>query len=203
MGERADLPAQSLCFSCRRTTNNNFSQFPSALALSSSFDNAISLGDSPFDLHSFEKKKSNKWIRWREQVGNRPPLVADLPRVGSQPVFNSAIGRQRANVQANASSTYRGTASSFRYVSPSPSSSQTGAYAEVWFHGLLAELLNRQAAASSALVCSIISLGRQCKSRRMLLIAYLMQWWAESDLQNQLEVLVATSQTVLCEESVD
>ena len=102
-GERVDLPLQSFCFtlcfySCWRTTNNNFSQFPLATALSPSFDNIILLGDSHFDLHSFEKRMNSMEGTGGELVVS----LCGLPWVDSQPVFNSAVGRQWANVQTNA-----------------------------------------------------------------------------------------------------
>ncbi len=87
--ERSDLPVQSFCFSRWRTTNNIFSQFPSAAALSLSFDNIILWGHSHFDLYYFEK-----WMKLlRQQVGNRLSFY-ELLWVYSQPVSNSAIGRQ-------------------------------------------------------------------------------------------------------------
>lgn len=121
-------------------------------------------------------KKKKKMNLLEGTGGELVVSVCGLPWVDSQPVFNSAIGRQWANVQTHARFAYEGTASSFDMSISCQVVPRLVSIPEVWFHGLLAELLNRQAAAFSALVCSVISLGRQYKSQRMFLIAYLMQW---------------------------
>lgn len=140
------------------------------------------LGDGRFDLHSFENRMNPSEGTGGELVRS----VCGLTWVDSLPVFNSAIGKRWANVQTNASFTYQGTASSFDMSISCQAVSQTDECTEVWFiliylfYGLLAELSNRQAAAFSVPVCSIISLSRQNKSQWKLLIEYLMQWWAQN-----------------------
>lgn len=163
------------CYSCRRTTNSNFSWFPLATALSPSFDNIILFGGGRQSLwFAFVWKSS--WIHSEGTGGGtgRLSFVDRLESIPSQRLIQllEATGERSNKCQLRLS----GRCLILRYVSLLPSGSQTGEYTEVWFHGPLAELLNRQAVTFSALVCSIISLGRQYKSQQMFPVAYLMRW---------------------------